>query len=177
MAGPVLHKTPHSLSTEFVLLRALDLFLLQRDTVCVVGLREDFFRRIEKKRTEVEAMRTALRLEERYLEAMLDAYKILPRSGEDTNGTGRPSNLRSGSNTAKAYEALKRAGHPLHVKDLVEAMGQKITRQSTQSIASSVRAYVVKGEIFTKPAPNTYGLVEFGDAGPEFGVATDATKS
>src|SRR5262245_40584436 len=110
-----------------------------------MGLREDFFRRIEKKRAEVEVMRQALRLEERYLEALLDSYKLLPRSGEETNGAG-PSTFRKGSNTAKAYEALKRAGHPMHVKDLVEAMGQKVNRSTTQGLSSSLRAYVNKGE-------------------------------
>jgi hypothetical protein len=129
-----------------------------------MGLREDFLRRIEKKRAEVDAQRTALRLEERYLEAMLDAYKLLPRSGEDSNGSSRPSGLRMKSNTGKAYEALKRLGRPVHIKDLIETMGLKVNRTTTQGLASSLRAYVNKGEIFTKPAPNTYGLVEFGES-------------
>lgn len=129
-----------------------------------MGLREDYFRRIEKKRLEVEKMRTDLRVEERYLEAMMDAYKLLPRTGEETNGASRPSNLRKGSGTAKAYDALKRTGHHMHVKDLLEAMGVKVSRKTTQGLASSLRAYVNKHEIFTKPAPNTYGLVEFGES-------------
>src|ERR1035437_6714690 len=91
---------------------------------------------------------------------MFDAYKILPRSGEDA--TDRPSGLRKNSNTGKAYVALKRIGYPVHVKELVEAMGLKVNRATTQGLASSLRAYVNKNEIFTKPAPNTYGLVEFG---------------
>ena len=128
-----------------------------------MGLREDFLRRIDKKRTEIDGLRAHLHAEERYLEALLDSYKLLPRSGEESNG-GSPSNLRKGSNTGKAFAALKRAGHPLHVKDLVEAMGLKVNRTTTQGLASSLRAYVNKGEIFTKPAPNTYGLVEFGES-------------
>ena len=35
---------------------------------------------------------------------------------------------------------------------------------------------VNKGEIFTKPAPNTYGLVEFGEAVPQGGLL-DAPES
>jgi hypothetical protein len=139
-----------------------------------MGVRDDYLRRIEKKRAEVEAIRTTLRLEERYLEAMLDAYKIMPRAGEDGNGAGRPSGLRKGSNTGKAYIALKRTGHALHVKDLVEAMGLKVSRTITQGLASSLRAYVNKNEIFTKPAPNTYGLVEFGGSDEPTNAKEDA---
>ena len=41
-------------------------------------------------------------------------------------------------------------------------MGLKVNRSTTQGLASSIRNYIAKGEIFTKPAPNTYGLIEFG---------------
>jgi HB1/ASXL restriction endonuclease-like protein with HTH domain len=125
-----------------------------------MGLKDDFFRRIEKKKIEVEAMRTALRLEERYLEAMYDAYKLLARGEAASNGGG-PAGFRKGSYTDKAYKVLKQVGHPMHVKDIVEAMGAKANRANKQGVASSIRLYLTKGEIFTKPAPNTYGLVEF----------------
>ena len=41
-------------------------------------------------------------------------------------------------------------------------MGKKVTRDTKASLAGSLAAYVRKGEIFTRPAPNTYGLVELG---------------
>jgi hypothetical protein len=140
--------------------------------IVVMGVREDYFRRIEKKRAEVDEMRMKLRMEERYLEAMLDTYKILPRS--DSNGSA-PNAFRRGSGASKAYEALKRVGHPMHVKELAQAIGLKLDRASTQGLASAIRLYLMKGEIFTKPAPNTYGLVEFGES--EQGVnLLDAAK-
>ena len=127
-----------------------------------MSLRDDFLRRIQKKQAEIEGMRTNLRIEERYLEALQDAYKLLPRAGEESNGS-RATGFRKGSGVAKAYEALKRTGHTMHIKDLVEEMGLKANRANTQGLASSLRSYVLKGEVFTKPAPNTYGLIEFGE--------------
>jgi hypothetical protein len=126
-----------------------------------MGIREDYFRRIEKKRAEVEALRTNLRLEERYLEAMLDTYKLLPRTGEEKNGTG--SGLRKGSNPDKAYQVLKRNGKPMHIKDIVEGMGLKVNRGTTQGLAGALRTYANKGHVFTKieGLGNTYGLTEF----------------
>lgn len=127
-----------------------------------MGLREDFLRRIEKKRAEIDVQRTNLRIEERYLEAMMDAYKLLPKTGDDSNGSSRPTGLRKGSAVGKAYDALKRLGRPAHISEIVEASGHKVTRTATQGLASSLRGYVNDGRIFTKPAPNTYGLIEFG---------------
>ena len=140
-----------------------------------MGLREDFLRRIEKKKTEVEAMRTSLRLEERYLEAMYDAYKLMPRTGEESNGSG--AGFRKGSKAEKAYSALKKAGRPMHIKDLVEAIGLKVTRGNTQGLAGSLRLYAQRCHVFTKPEGlgNTYGLVEFGEASPSAGQP-DATE-
>lgn len=51
------------------------------------------------------------------------------------------------------------------------------------SLASSLAAYVRKGEIFTRPAPNTFGLVELGhktiieeEAGPPAGFGQITPK-
>lgn len=130
-----------------------------------MGLREDLLRRIERKRQEIaeskalEAARIAG--EERYLQGMLDTFKLIPRDGLSANGSA-PHSLRKGGSTAKAYAVLKREGHAIHIKDLVEATGKKATRVNRSSLSSSLSAYARKGEIFTKPAPNTFGLVEFG---------------
>lgn len=133
-----------------------------------MSLRTDFLRRIQKKQTEIAEMErefaAKVQGEKRYLQAMYDALKLLPKDGAEAD-SGRPAMLRKGSGTAKAYDALKRYGKPMHVTGIAEAIGKKATRQNTQGLASSMRAYVLKGEIFTKPAPNTYGLVEWGADG------------
>lgn len=139
-----------------------------------MGLREDLLRRIERKRqeiTELKAQHAAqIAGEERYLQALIDTYKMVPRDGTDGSGPVASSGraLRKGGSTAKAYEALKRLGGPtLHIKDLLQQMGVKPTRTNYSSLSSALSAYARRGEIFTKPAPNTFGLVEFSNGKPE----------
>jgi hypothetical protein len=133
-----------------------------------MSFRDDLLRRITKKKAEIADLRREMEMkiagEERYLQAMLDTYKLLPREGaaEPFSGGGGVT-LRQGSMTGKAYEVLKAAGKPLHVNKLLEGMGKKPNRKNASGLASSVRAYANKGEIFTKPFPNTYGLVEWGE--------------
>ena len=64
--------------------------------------------------------------------------------------------------TGAAYDALKKAGKPLHVNVLLPAIGRGITRADKSAISGTLAAYVRKGDVFTRPAPNTFGLAEFG---------------
>ena len=87
--------------------------------------------------------------------------KILPRSldRESLNGSG---SLRAGSGVAKARELILQAGHPVHVVDLLKALEREPTREARASLSGSLAAYVRRGEIFSRPSPNTFGLLELG---------------
>jgi hypothetical protein len=61
---------------------------------------------------------------------------------------------------AGAYDAIKMAGRPLHVTDLLAAMGRQPTRGERSAVSGTLAAYVRRGEVFTRPAPNTFGLLE-----------------
>ena len=62
----------------------------------------------------------------------------------------------------KARVAILTTSAPMHINALTEAIGGDSSREGRVSLASSLAAYVRKGEIFTLPAPNTFGLVELG---------------
>lgn len=76
---------------------------------------------------------------------------------------------------AKARDALLKEAKPLHIDDLLKAIGK--TKEHKASVSGSLGNYVRKNEIFTRPAPNTFGLKEFDESQPEeeppedFGVA------
>jgi hypothetical protein len=53
-------------------------------------------------------------------------------------------------------------GRPVHIDDLLQALGRDNTREAKASLGSSLAAYVRREEIFTRPAPNTFGLIELG---------------
>jgi len=137
---------------------------------------EDKVRRKEQEIAELEAQ---IREARAYIQALNDALKVIPKDKEDTDGTRE---LRPGSMMAEAREAIRRAGKPLHISELLDALGKEKTRSSRASLAGSLAAYVRKGEIFTRPKPNTFGLVgmdvdvsETDKPPPDFGIDQHVT--
>ena len=64
-----------------------------------------------------------------------------------------------------ARECLLAARRPLHINDLLISMGRQAEEKEKLSLTGSIGWYVRKGKIFTRPAPNTFGLVELVSAG------------
>lgn len=117
--------------------------------------------RLTKKEEEIQELEAKIRDAKIYAQALLDVLKILPRSSDrgSSNGSGA---LRSGSGVAKARELIMQQGHPVHVVELLKALGREPTREARASLSGSLAAYVRRGEIFSRPSPNTFGLIELG---------------
>ena len=120
--------------------------------------REELEKLIGKKRDEIAAFQTKVRESEVYIRALEEALQVLPREGVKTGNAGEA--LRQGSKAALARQAILAAGRPMHVEEILQAMKKKSTRSNRVSVGGSVSAYVRKGEIFTRPAPNTFSLIE-----------------
>jgi hypothetical protein len=121
-----------------------------------MGFRQELERRIKKKEQEISDLKTQMDKAEAYLQALTDSLRLLPKDG----GQIAESRLRPNSDLAKARDVLKKAGHPLHITNLLEGMGKPVNKSSRVSLSGSISAYARKGEIFTRPAPNTFGLKE-----------------
>jgi hypothetical protein len=81
--------------------------------------------------------------------------KVLPRQ------TVEPSRaLRPGTSVDKAYRAIKTAGKPLQINEILKAIGRTADKKNRLSLSGSLAHYVRAEEIFTRPAPNTFGLME-----------------
>jgi len=61
----------------------------------------------------------------------------------------------------KARTALRRVGKPLYIEELLRAMGKEVNKKNRVSLSGSLGSYVRQEYIFTRPAPNTFGLIEF----------------
>lgn len=92
------------------------------------------------------------------MQALEEALRLLPREG--ANEGDADEILRPNSQAALARQALLEAGKPLHVEQLIKALGKSDTRANRSAMAGSIGAYVRKGEIFSRTAPNTFGLIE-----------------
>jgi hypothetical protein len=141
-----------------------------------MGVREELQKRIDRKRVEIADLEMKTREARVYIQALEDTLKILPRDSQD-DSSNQTLELRSGSRVAKARDVLKKAGAPLHITDILKELGDETTPANRTALSSSIGAYVRRGELFTRPAPNTFGLTEFGTAearkGPPPGFGKD----
>lgn len=115
--------------------------------------------KIRKKEQEIQSLEDRLRTAKVYLNALHDISKALSK---ESHTIPESSVLREGSSVAQARDLILRKGSPVHINDLLEGLGKGMTRESRASLTSSIAAYVRRGELFTRPAPNTFGLVELG---------------
>lgn len=120
---------------------------------------------IRKKEEEIQSLKEQLREASVYVKALQDVLKILPRDAESQAESS--ARLRPGSSAAVARDIILKKGKPVHLNDLLQEMGKDINRGNRASLSSSLAAYVRKGEIFSRPAPNRFGLVEMEHAGQE----------
>lgn len=118
--------------------------------------------RLRKKELEVAALEEKLKSAKVYVTAFRDVLKLL--GGDAAREEPPETKLRAGSAVAQAREFILARGEPAHLDDILEAMGKEATRDNKASLAGSLAAYVRRDEIFTRPAPNTFGLVELGHA-------------
>jgi len=129
-------------------------------------IQRELERRIEKKRLEITDLKQQLSNTETYLAALQDTLKLLPKEGD------KEVTLRPGSDLARARDFIKVRGTPQHVTDILKGIGKEVNKANRISLSGSLGSYVRKGSIFTKPAPNTFGLIEL-ENNAETKVETD----
>ena len=120
-----------------------------------------FEERIKRKEQEIQEYEAKIREGRAYLQALQDAIKLLPK--ENINRPFEEKMLRQGSNVGKAYEILKKTGKPMHLNDILTAIGKNTSKKERISLAGSLASYVRRNHIFTRPAPNTFGLISMED--------------
>lgn len=115
--------------------------------------------RLRKKEQEIHSLEEKLRSARVYVQALHDILKMLDKAAGDP---AVEAILRPGSTVSQARDVIVSRGQPVHVSELLEALGKDATREGRASLTSSLAAYVRREEIFTRPAPNTFGLIELG---------------
>jgi hypothetical protein len=121
-----------------------------------MNIREQFQRLLDRKQQEIRGLELELEKARTYVEALQDSMKLLPR---DANGSSE-ANLRPDTALSKTRDVLRKNGKPMHINDLLKALGSPADSKHKLSLGGSLANYVRKGQIFTRPAPNTFGLLE-----------------
>lgn len=128
---------------------------------------------IERKEEEIQELEGRMKEAGVYLQALRDVLKKFPK--ETVGGEEATASLRPGSMVAQARESILSARRPLHVDEMLKMQGKNLTRDTRTALGGSLSAYVRKGAIFSRSAPNTFGLLELEKAAdqaeppPEFG--------
>jgi hypothetical protein len=135
-------------------------------------LRSELEKRIEKKQQEIAGYDRAKSEAESYLQALQDMLKIFPKEGLEA----KADTLRHGSELSRVKDLISKAGKPLPIDTILEGLNKEKTKENKLSLAGSLSSYVRKHKIFTRPLPNTFGLLEMGAKTeevappPDFGI-------
>ena len=120
-----------------------------------MGLREKFEEKIRKKEQEIQEYENKIREAKAYLQALQDTIRLLPK---EEGSISVESKLRPGSAAYKTMIFLKKAGKPMHINEILKSIGKTTSKKDRISLGGSLSWYIRKNEIFTRPAPNTFGL-------------------
>jgi hypothetical protein len=140
-----------------------------------MSIRRKFERKIREKESEIQDLERRLMEAKAYMAAMQDAMRLVPADGDTENGEASGDVvIKAGSAMEAVVNALKHSGKPMHIMDILKAIGRETTSENRASVGGSLAAYVRRGAIFTRSAPNTFGLAEWGrPAGEAFAPPDD----
>ena len=144
-----------------------------------MNTRKNIEKLIQKSEEELFDMHQSIHMKQAYIQGLRDTLKYLPREQSDD----APSTLRAGSDLAKAQDAIRAAGKPLHITDLLKSLGKESTHKNRVSLSGSIGSYVRRKQFFTRPAPNTFGIIEEaeeardGEPPDDFGIEEEKAES
>lgn len=120
-----------------------------------MNAREQLQRLIDRKQQEIQELELQIEKAKTYMQAIQDSMRFLPKD----NGQADAS-LRPGTALARVRDVLRSAGKPMHITDILRALELPIDKKQRLSLSGSLSSYVRNGQIFTRPAPNTFALKE-----------------
>ena len=119
-------------------------------------LRDEIEKRIDRKEAEIRELEVRIREAKAYIQSLSDTLRLLPKDAS----ADATLVLRPGTALARVREAIGSAGRPLHIGEILKALGRPVDKKNRAALSGTLAAYVRKGQVFTRPAPNTFGLVE-----------------
>ncbi len=134
-------------------------------------IKSELERRLKKKRAEVAALDEEIAQHEdgirdcqdekstaqATIDELQSLYNLIPTA--DVNGS-QPT-FRQNSDGFLVHQILVEAGKPLYIDEILNELERGANPDSRASLAGQLGGYVRKGQVFTRPAPNTFGLREW----------------
>lgn len=140
-----------------------------------MGVKENLQKMVDRKIQEIEQLEQSIRDARLYLQGLQDAMKALPKDLSKESSSSEQRVLRPGTEVAKVRDILRQNQKPLHVSELLKLLGREPNNRNKLSLSGSLSGYVRERQIFTRPAPNTFGLAEFDNNGTESSTPVPVT--
>jgi hypothetical protein len=131
-----------------------------------MGMKERLDDRIKRKDLEILELQTKIREAQAYIQALQEASRLLPKD-EAKNGKAEAT-LRPGGSAHKAFLILQESGKPMHITEIMKAIGLAPNKVNRISVGGTLARYARHGQIFTRTGPNTFGLIELGASPDSF---------
>ncbi|HWG69582.1 MAG TPA: HTH domain-containing protein [Steroidobacteraceae bacterium] len=129
-----------------------------------MGLAQEILKRIKNKEAEVarleaelQEIQSTIREARSYIQGLRD---ILPKAEKDDTGPDL-GDFRPGTMPANVKAILEKEGKPLHINEIVQKLGRENTKQNRLSVVGTLARCVREKMSFTRPAPNTFGLISW----------------
>lgn len=116
---------------------------------------------IEREKQEAQELQLTLSNKLSRISAFEEILKLIPDNGIQTKSNSVERTLRYGGLPQKTQSLLSREGKPLHIKEILERLDLPLTKANYLALASSIGTYAKNQRIFSKTAPNTFGLIDF----------------
>lgn len=137
-----------------------------------MNVKDKIQKQIAKKREELEELEAAVAVLQAsiteingVIKGFEEAIQLFPKEPTATNFEQDISNLRGDSDVGKAYKFIRNTGKPVRIEDIVEGIGKENTKKARQALAGQLSYNYREGRIFTRPKPNTFGLLVWAQAG------------
>ena len=133
------------------------------ETPAVASLKRKIQDKIDEECDLIKDVKSRLAEAQARKSAFDETVKLLPKTGSN----GNLKDLRPNSELFKVREALRQAGKPISLDEILQkvgsAEGEKRDEKSRRiSLRGSLRGYAKDGKFFTiEEAPDTFGLLEF----------------
>lgn len=130
---------------------------------------------VRAKEAEIQALEEQIIRARAYLGGLKDAMQAMqppPSAGDEdaakqinhgSNGQHKEIRFRAGSTVEQAYVLLKEHGQPMHIMDILAGIGRPTTKSERQSLGGQLSGYVRREQVFERPEPGKFGLLEFRD--------------
>jgi len=134
-----------------------------------MSARTDIEKRIEKEKAKINDLISQIEKNESFILGLQEALKMLPKEKEFENGQVKTNkdnsktSFRAGSDVEKTYNLLRDAGKSMHISEILIGIGKEDTKSNRLSLSSSISRHVRKGDLFKRPFPNSFALIETPD--------------